>query len=145
MEYAVRNAMKKDVAMVYKFICLLEENIFDYAGFDQIFTTNLGDADCHYLVAQDGQENVIGFISCHVQNLLHHGGRVAEIQELFVMEKHRGNGIGETLLAALQQKLVKAAVLSLEVTAQNKRLQTHAFYQDKGFLHTHLKFTMVLG
>ena len=141
MNCQIRKASKEDVSSVYHFICLLEETIFEYAGFEKIFYSNVSSKNCRYMVAVNDVNEVIGFISCHIQQLLHHGGSVAEIQELFVVKTYRKAGVGKALVNTLLEKLVQDKVTSVEVTAQTKRLKTHTFYEAAGFIYSHKKFT----
>ena len=144
MSYIIRQALEKDLHTVYRFICLLEETDFDYAAFEGIYKENLHSKNCLYLVAETLAEGAIAFISAHIQNLLHHGGKVAEIQELFVDETYRGGGIGNALVEALEKSLRAAGCISFEVTAQNKRTATHRFYEKLGFEPSHKKFVKQL-
>jgi (aminoalkyl)phosphonate N-acetyltransferase len=97
-----------------------------------------------YYIAESHEREALGFISCHIQNLLHHCGKVAEIQELFVRQENRAEGIGQALVKFVEQELIALNCISFEVTAQNKRLQTHDFYKKMGFEQTHLKFTKAI-
>jgi PhnO protein len=142
MSYQLREARAGDVLSVYHLICILEEVIFDYAVFEIIYCTNISNKDYYYLVAESDEGNITGFISCHTQNLLHHCGRVAEIQELFVDEKYRSVGIGRHLVSDLEMRLGQC--VSIEVTAQNKRKLAHNFYTVSGFEYTHKKFVKTL-
>ena len=73
-------------------MCALEENDFEYAVFENIFTRNISHPENVYLVAEmDGI--ISGYISCHGQYLLHHGGLVFEIQELYVKQEFRNAGL----------------------------------------------------
>ena len=144
MSYTIRPALEKDLHAVYRFICLLEETDFDYTAFEGIYKENVRSKNCLYLVAEPAAEGAIAFISAHIQNLLHHGGKVAEIQELFVAEQYRGSGIGNALVDALEKNLRAKGCISFEVTAQNKRAATHHFYEKLGFLPTHKKFVKQL-
>jgi (aminoalkyl)phosphonate N-acetyltransferase len=145
MTYLIRVAEEKDIPAVYNFVCLLEETGFNYNDFEIICCRNITNRDYYYLVAQSAAGAVIGFISCHTQSLLHHCGKVAEIQELFVDDKYRKLGIGIALLKALEEKLLANNCFLFEVTAQNKREQTHRFYKDNGFIQSHQKFTKQLS
>ena len=144
MSYIIRQALEKDLHTVYRFICLLEETDFEYAAFEGIYKENLHSKNCLYLVAETPADGAVAFISAHIQNLLHHGGKVAEIQELFVDEAYRGGGIGNALVEALEKNLRAAGCISFEVTAQNKRTATHHFYEKLGFVPTHKKFVKQL-
>lgn len=144
MSYIIRKAEEADVQSVFQFINRLEETIFDLPAFLKIFNNNICQPHYHYLVAVAETEHVIGFISCHTQDLLHHCGTVAEIQELFVEESSRGLGIGAGLVRALVKALRGTGCLLVEVTAQNKRVPTHLFYENMGFTCTHKKYVQQL-
>src|SRR4051812_16393111 len=100
MNIRVRHAGANDVEEVYRFVCDLEETIFDPQAFHQYFLYNIEDPKNIYLVAVD-EEEVIGYLSCHGQLLLHHMNWVYEIQELFVDKPYRGNGVGKMLVRAI--------------------------------------------
>jgi (aminoalkyl)phosphonate N-acetyltransferase len=139
MNYLIRAAAEKDILAVYHFICVLEAVSFDYAMFEAIYNENIHNKDGLYLVAESDAGVTIGFISCHIQILLHHCGRVAEIQELFVDENFRNMGIGNRLVKEMESKLLAKGCILFEVTAQNKRIDTHRFYERSGFASTHKK------
>lgn len=143
MLYQTRTAEQNDINEVYHLVCQLEETIFDKTIFESIFMQHIANSDFIYLVATSAENNIIGFISCHTQYLLHHCGKVAEIQELFVKEQYRSLGIGRHLVNDLQMRLQQCVVL--EVATQNKRTATHVFYEQLGFSLTHKKFVKQLG
>lgn len=140
----IRKLKEDDILIIFNQVCELEQIRFDFNVFQNIYVQNINDPHKLYYLAEDREGNGIGFISCHIQNLLHHCGPVAEIQELFIQEAFRGKGIGGLLVAHIEQLLKEAGVLNFEVTAQNKRIQTHLFYENAGLKNTHLKFTKEL-
>jgi PhnO protein len=135
----IRKAIPADADAIYRFICLLEEKQMDRSGFDVCFQHNLGSLDVHYLVAEEG-DLVIGFLSCQGQMLLHHGGRVYEIQEMYVEEEWRSKDVGRRLLDALNAILSNIDYDVLEVSSNKSRLRAHGFYLQNGFEQTSLKF-----
>lgn len=135
----IRPATAADTRIVYGFLCDLEEEVFDFEQFETIFLKNLQNPDCHYFLAFD-QGTPVGYASVHAQWLLHHCGQVGEIQEMYVVATHRGKGIGKMLLQQLQQIAQSEQWTVLEVTANQKRLNTHRFYETNGLLKTHYKF-----
>ena len=90
------------VEIIYSFISHLEERSFDFESFKERFSENLNNRANIYLVATDEADNPVGFVSCHGQSLLHHEGKVFEIQEIYVARNWRDRGIGKALLAALE-------------------------------------------
>lgn len=136
----IRRAIPDDAHTVHGFICDLEETHFDEQLFHTYFALNCTSADNIYLVAVSGIE-ITGFLSCHSQLLLHHLGRVYEIQEMYVRHEYRSSGIGKQLLDYLENELLQKNCETLEVTSNSKRTDTHRFYLRNGFLPTHYKFT----
>ncbi|WP_080054945.1 GNAT family N-acetyltransferase [Spirosoma aerolatum] len=134
----IRPAHLTDETTIYQFICDLEETTLDQSTFQGIYRQNLINPAIHYLVAEQ-QGNVVGFVSCHVQLLLHHGGKVGEIQELFVQSLVRNQGIGQQLVAALKAIAVQEQFINLEVTTNQKRTDTIRFYEREAFHRTHIK------
>ncbi|WP_421829297.1 GNAT family N-acetyltransferase [Larkinella sp.] len=138
-EATIRPADYQDVGTLYRFICELEETQLNAVAFRAVFQRNLTDKRVHYLVAEVN-EDIVGFISCHVQYLLHHTGKVGEIQELYVMPEYRNQQIGRQLVAAMEQLAEAHGFVNLEVTANQKRTHTHRFYQQLTFQPSHFKF-----
>jgi PhnO protein len=134
----IRPADKNDVDIVYRFLCELEELPLDQSHFRSVFYHNLQDPMIYYLIAEAGGESV-GFISCHAQYLLHHVGKVGEIQELFVRADRRNERIGHQLVAALNKLAIREGFINLEVTTNQKRTDTIRFYERESFNRTHIK------
>ena len=140
MPVTIRPAISEDVQIIYAFICELEETTFDFERFTHLYLQNIAQPNHIYLIAEEGS-NVIGYLSCHGQNLLHHLGMVYEIQEMFVDSEQRGKGIGRQLLAVLENQLRERECVGLEVSSNLTRAATHEFYVSCGFKKSHFKFT----
>lgn len=139
----IRAADTDDLPTVYDFLCMLEDERLDQVAFETVFLHNLANPLIHYLVAEQGGE-LVGFASCHVQYLLHHGGKVGEIQELFVRPDVRNQQIGHKLVAALETLAYQEGFVNLEVTTNQKRIDTIRFYERENFKSTHLKLVKTL-
>ncbi len=140
MDIYIRKANADDVQYVHRMVCMLEELELDRGTFEAIYLSNVADERNIYLVAE-ADNKVVGFLSCHGQQLLHHNGWVYEIQELFTDETYRGKGIGKQLLNELERQLVEKKYDMIDVTSGNRRKEAHAFYMKNGFSQTHQKFT----
>ncbi len=136
-------AKPTEVSEVYQLINALEETTTSFNAFKDIYLYNLQQATIIYIVAKI-KDTIVGFISAHGQLLLHHLGYVYEIQELYVIDDYRGQGIGKALVDTIERMVTTRHAVSLEVTAQKKRLQAHAFYSKNAFISTHFKFTKQL-
>jgi PhnO protein len=140
MKYLIRKAQKEDAAALHTIICRLEEADFKIADFTYLYEKNINNKQIIYLAAVNAEQEIIGFISAHLQLLLHHCGRVAEIQELFVDPAYRNVKIGSALLNEIEKLLQGEGCIQVEVTANIKRNTAHAFYMHAGFVETHKKF-----
>lgn len=134
----IRPATERDAPVLYDFICLLEDSHLDVAAFNASFLHNLHNPNVYYFVAERAG-SILGFVSCHVQYLLHHTGKVGEIQELFVRSDVRNQGIGQQLVVALDTLALRENLINLEVTTNQKRLDTIRFYEREQFIRTHVK------
>jgi PhnO protein len=138
----VRRATGDDLQSVYRFICELEKETFELSQFQQIFESNLLDQNCLYYIAElEGKP--VGFISLQVQKLLHHCGRVGEVQEFYIDAEVRGKGVGKVLMNEVKRYAAANDLKSLEVTSNKKRNHNVEVYQHLGFSLTHNKFTLL--
>ncbi|WP_461089893.1 GNAT family N-acetyltransferase [Spirosoma gilvum] len=134
----IRPAILIDEPVIYQFICDLEETLLNQTIFHTLYQQNLANPAIFYLVAEQHRQ-VIGFVSCHVQFLLHHEGKVGEIQELYVHPNVRNQSIGQKLVAALKKIAIQEQFVNLEVTTNQKRTDTVRFYEREAFRRTHFK------
>ncbi|WP_428231049.1 GNAT family N-acetyltransferase [Flavobacterium sp.] len=137
----IRKVGKQDFDFVYQSICELENEILDFEVFRKIFNENISNPKNLYLLAENENEGV-GLISFHTQNLLHHCGLVGEIQEFFIDQNHRGKGIGRQLINEIMQYADQNNLKSIEVTTNKRRVENVLIYENLGFGLTHNKFTI---
>ncbi|OJJ14456.1 hypothetical protein BKI52_42500 [marine bacterium AO1-C] len=143
-ELIIRRANEKDFSAIYQFVNELEETVFEAEGQKIAFKQNTANPDFIYLLAELN-EKPIGFISCHAQYLLHHGGqKIGEIQEMYVSPENRKIGAGKKLMDELKRVAKQNGIVQLEVTSNKKRMATHRFYQRENFINSHEKFTLEL-
>lgn len=86
------------------------------------------------LLVIEVDQNVAGFISLHWFDIFHSPGTIGRISAFCVDEKHRGKGVGKTLLRAAEDYLISKGCSKLEVTSNEKRTRTHKFYADCGYV-----------
>ena len=137
----IRKVEKQDLDFVYKAICELENEILNFEVFKVIFDENISNPKNLYLIAENENEGV-GFISFHTQNLLHHCGLVGEVQEFFIHKNYRGQGIGRELINEILHYVNQNNLKSIEVTTNKKRVENVAIYENLGFILSHNKFTI---
>lgn len=137
----VRFAVKKDIDVIYGFICGLENNALNKKKFEKNFYKNIKEKD--FLVYVEN-EAVLGFCSLKIITPLHHENNVAEIEELFISENSRGKGIGKILLNKAEDIAKAKNCEIIELSSNQRRIDAHKFYQREGFLKTHYKLTKSL-
>jgi PhnO protein len=140
VNFRIRHAEPGDSRAVFELICDLESSSFDYPCFEKLYLGNLSNEGIIYLVSEEEGE-VTGFLSCHGQALLHHMGKVFEIQELVVKESLRNRKIGELLLRRAEELVKQGGDRFIEVATNIKREAAHRFYDKCGYARTHYKFT----
>lgn len=140
---SIRRAEQKDKIEIYELICLLEDIRIPPDLFDPIFEKNLADSSIFYFVSEHDLK-ITGFMSLHIQHLLHHWGKVAEIQELCVQTDDRNKGTGKMLLETAIKTAKENGCELIELAANNKRTKAHGFYSKNGFNNSHFKFTLPL-
>lgn len=138
----IRKAIATDAERVKILIEELEEIQMHKADFEFIFFEYIERQNAYVWVVENEKSEVIGFLSCFGQRLLHHVNWVYEIQELIITKSYQNKGIGKFLIQNLVEELKKQNVFSLEVTTNKKRKATHEFYKAVGFINSHEKFTM---
>lgn len=136
----ITNATQDHLDKVYDLMCELEEDELDKNAFRDIYYANLEKENIYYLIAVENGK-VIGFISVHIQGLLHHASNIAEIQELIVTARSQKSGIGRMLFEKAKELAKSNNCYQLEVCCNQKRKDSHAFYQKQGMDKSHYKFT----
>lgn len=135
----IRPATPADFPVILGFVSALEEQVFDALQLQQVFEQCLSGQYAHYFLALVADEPA-GYISCHGQHLLHHGGLVYEIQELYVDPAYRSMGIGRQLLLAVERAIAGQPYVSLELCSNMRRTDAHRFYTNNGYEPTSYKF-----
>lgn len=138
----IRKIQIQDLDFVYNSICELENEVFDFEIFKDIFNENISNPKHLYLIAESENKS-LGFITFHIQNLLHHCGLVGEIQEFFIDKNHRGKGAGRKLVDEIIQYSEQNNLKSIEVTTNKKRVENVLIYENLGFTLSHNKFTIL--
>jgi len=134
----IREASINDADAIYQFVCALQNKEFDKESIYKIYNSNLYNQDNLYLVAVDASKP-IGYVSCHLQWLLHHQGKVAEIQEMYVKPEYRSQGIGKMLMMDVKERSKALGAVQLEVTTRAIREGAIKFYKREEFDDSHKK------
>jgi GNAT superfamily N-acetyltransferase len=96
-----------------------------------------------FLVAQSASD-VIGLISAELVPYFPNGSTICRVTGLVVSSQHRGQGVGEKLLAGAADFAREHHCSGIEATSAEHRLEAHRFYQRLGFSRTSFRFFQAL-
>jgi GNAT superfamily N-acetyltransferase len=104
---------------------------------------NYQQASYKLLVSED-ESRVTGFIALHTFDIFHSIGRIGRITAFCVDENIRGTGIGSRLMEAAEAWFTAQGCTKLEVTSNERRTATHAYYKNKGWTEDSRRFVKYL-
>ncbi|MFN3342713.1 MAG: GNAT family N-acetyltransferase [Flavobacteriales bacterium] len=138
--FHIRPATPTDLPAVHQLIEQLEECSIPFEEFAPVYLRNCAMQDIYYFV---GEENgtIVGFVSLHIQYLLHHFAPVAEVQEICISDTCRGKGYGKMLLDHVTQVARERDCDLIELCTNKKRTDAHRFYDREGWKQSHFKYT----
>ena len=139
-DYKIRNCTTDDLHYIYEIITALEGENPGIEEFTEVFSTNLNDKNIFYIVAE-ADEKVIAFASIHIQLILHHTGKVAELMEMYVEPEYRNSGLGEAMFWNLKDTAEACGCRYFEISSNIVREKTKTFLENRGVQLTHYKFT----
>lgn len=138
-DIAIRPAESADQSVVYELICDLENTKLDFESFKFTYNSNIRCKEVIYLVAEYNKA-VVGFLSIHVQRILHHTKPTCELHELNVFNEYRSLGIGTQLMQEAERIAKELGLEEIELTTKVFRKRAQEFYARLGYVNTHLKF-----
>ncbi len=97
----------------------------------------------HYLCAVE-EGRLAGFCSITLKNNLRAEGTLANLDEMVVNHADRGRGIGNQLLQATIAFARERGCVRVELESAFHRVETHAFYERRGFQKRAYHFSMSL-
>lgn len=136
MAHSVRPAAPSEIDLLldmmwryYEFDGLhFDRDIARAAASELIRTPAMGSI---WFVEQDGA--VVGYAVLVMGYGLEYGGRAALVDELFVAEKYRGDGLGVATLAFLEQHCVSLGVKVMRIEVERKNKRALEIYRRYGF------------
>ena len=86
---------------------------------------------CCWVVEQ--QQSLCGYLLAVFLFSLEHGGRMAEIDELFVTPELRSAGVGSLLLAAAERDLGQRGLVRMQLQLGTGNRRGRLFYERQGY------------
>jgi GNAT superfamily N-acetyltransferase len=66
------------------------------------------------------------------------GGLYCQVEAVRTSSELRGQGIGATLMAYIEDEARRRGAARIQLTTNKKRVRAHAFYERLGFIASHL-------
>ena len=131
MDIQIRSATQEDYEQVLKLYGFFTER--DYSRHDaDSFSKVLQDPNSYLFVA-DHDGVAIGVALVTIRNVVRYARPVAELDELFVLEEYRKQGIGKKLMRAVEQKATELHCQRIYLESHADRKPAHAFYEALGY------------
>ncbi|HWS33052.1 MAG TPA: GNAT family N-acetyltransferase [Actinoplanes sp.] len=85
------------------------------------------------LIGADDAGELVGVAALHVMPMLEIDGKLGRLLALVVDERCRGRGVGQMLVAAVEEQARTAGCVKVEITSSRSRVRTHEFYRQLGY------------
>lgn len=136
MSVTLRLASPDDLAVVLDLVRRYHE--FEEIASEQDATARTltpllqhGDAGRVWLIERAGA--TIGYIALCFGYSIELGGRDAFIDEMYILEEHRGAGVGKTVLAEIQSRARDSGVKALHLEVDRSNDRAKKLYRALGF------------
>jgi GNAT superfamily N-acetyltransferase len=96
------------------------------------------------VVVAEADDEVVGLAQLQVTPTIEYDRPAAKIGALVVDEAHRGQGVGRTLVAALEEEARRRGCVLIFLTTSAQRGDAHEFYRRVGLEETGKRFTKSL-
>jgi GNAT superfamily N-acetyltransferase len=106
---------------------------FDATRVAGLLRSFLGDPKAGCCLVAELDARVCGYLLASYVFSLEHGGTMAEVDELFVVEAQRGNGTGTRLLEAAVSAMKTAGLVRLQLQLGEQNTGGRSFYTRHGF------------
>ena len=133
----VRDAKPSDAARLVELIRYLGHEIDEKAVRRNL--SALKKAGETPLVATLGKD-LIGLCGVGSRVMIHRDAPIGRISPLVVAEEAQGHGIGRMLVEAAEQWCRRRGCKLVEVTSNDRRAESHAFYRHMGYERTSIRF-----
>lgn len=138
----IERASISDAKAIYGLTNELEEKRLPWDGFCRTYEALLRSPCDSVFVLRE--EEIRGYAHVRIVPQLHHAAPIAEVQELVIGDRWRGQGLGAELLIYALAFCKERGVLQAELTSNFTRSGAHRFYEREGFHKTSYKYVKAL-
>lgn len=145
----IREATHADLPAI---VALLADDMLgkarEFATVDDAYEKAFAEVDADprnfLIVAQDGDVVVACMQITYIPGLGRHGAQRSQVEAVRVHAAHRGQGVGQQLMAwAIEQARARGCVM-VQLTSDKSRVDAHRFYARLGFVASHEGMKLLL-
>lgn len=107
------------------------------------FKEILKDDNSYIYIAEDNKK-LVGFASFSFRYVVRYPKKIAQLEELFVLDKYRKQGIGKSFIKELESKALDVNCTNIYIESGFKHEVAHKFYQDLGYKKDGYYFKKIL-
>jgi ribosomal protein S18 acetylase RimI-like enzyme len=97
-----------------------------------------------YIVVEEGGEIVGCYQYTVIPGVSRSGASRAQIEGVRIDSKMRGKGLGQKMLEDAKQRARSSGCSLVQLTADKTRADAHRFYEEQGFVGSHIGFKLNL-
>lgn len=144
MSIAFREAVETDLPRI---VALLKDDVLgrgresdDLDHYRSMFRQIATDHNNHLIVGETGGFVVACYQLTFIPGFTLNGTRRAEIEGVRIARELRGSGYGKALIADAESRAVAGGAGLLQLTMNSARAEVRAFYEQAGFVASHIGF-----
>ena len=123
----------------------IDESEVPASAYADAFAEILGDAHQQLLVGELGDEVVATAQVTWVRHLTYVGGLMCSLESVRVRSDHRGEGLGGELMRHIVALARDRGAARVELSTNAERVRAREFYEDLGFVPSHIGMKLYLG
>jgi len=136
METSFKRAEMSDMEILMEFIqefCEVDHHPFDDSSVRVALTKIVSDDSLGRVWLIQHNSKAIGYIVLTFGYSLEYRGREAVIDEIYILESHRGQGIGKRAIEFVEEVSPSLEIKVLHLEVERENIAAQRFYQKVGF------------
>jgi N-acetylglutamate synthase-like GNAT family acetyltransferase len=142
MKVTIRDARLEDAEALAALIGQLGYPTTAEATAERLARLEASEADRVVVAELEGQ--VVGLASLHASLSVEHDEPAAKLSAIVIDAAHRGRGIGDALVTAMEAEARQRGCCLIFLTTAERRADAHAFYRRLGYEETGRRFAKTL-
>ncbi|MDO5632399.1 MAG: GNAT family N-acetyltransferase [Paracoccus sp. (in: a-proteobacteria)] len=116
----------------------------DLAPYLAAFDAMRAEGANHLIVAEEAGQVIACYQITFISGLSLTAARRAQIEAVRVARSHRGQGVGEAMMADAEARARAAGCRLIQFTTNKARVDAHRFYDRMGFTASHIGYKKAL-